>query len=266
MATDAELRDALQASRLEVVGRLVESSNNALVVKFQCANEERTAVYKPAAGERPLWDFPDATLARREVAAYLLSEQLGWSLVPLTVWRDDGPGGPGMCQLWVDGGPPAEYIDLFRPGAVPKEWLPILEGRDASGDPVVLAHADSPVLERLVIFDLLANNADRKAGHLIAAAEPHPGRLWAIDHGITFHVEPKLRTVLWGFAERPLPAELREAVQRFVDDSATFSASVRGHISKGEIAAVTARATALLNSAEFPLPDGRGPAVPWPIF
>ena len=266
MATDADLRDSLLASDLDPVGRLVDSSNNALVVRFEHGGKEEAAVYKPASGERPLWDFPDATLARREVAAYLLSDLLGWNQVPLTVWREDGPAGPGMCQLWVDGTAPDDYIHLFRPQAVPADWLPILDGRDATNEPVVLAHADSSVLERLVIFDYLANNADRKAGHLIAGADSQGSRLWAIDHGITFHAEPKLRTVLWGFAQREIPADLLTAVRRFLDDVPIFAELVREHLSAEEIAAVSHRAVELLRNAEFPVPSGQSPAVPWPIF
>lgn len=266
MATDVDLQQALAHGELDVVGRLVDSSNNALVVKISIGNEERSAVYKPAAGERPLWDFPDATLGRREVAAYLLSEHLGWRQVPLTVWRQDGPGGSGMCQLWVDGESAADHIDLFSPDSVPADWLPILEGRDSANEPVVLAHRDSRSLERLAIFDLLANNADRKAGHLIATADTGTEKLWAIDHGITFHTEPKLRTVLWGFAGRTLPISIADDIRRFLADFDGFAASVSDHLSDHEIRAVQQRANELLDRNEFPLPSGQGPAVPWPIF
>lgn len=208
----------------------------------------------------------DETLGRREVAAFLLSQHLGWCQVPTTVWRDEGPAGPGMCQLWVEGEPPTEYISLFAPDSVPDGWLPILEGRDGANQAVVLAHADCKLLERLVVFDFLANNADRKAGHLIASNEAGVEHLWAIDHGIAFHVEPKLRTVLWGFVGRGLPAEIIDDLESFLSATDRFSVDVSAHISADEVYAVRHRAEVLLTSKQFPIPAGNGPAVPWPIF
>ena len=266
MAIDAEVALTLSTGSFEVVGRLVDSSNNALVVRTALGGQALTAVYKPAAGERPLWDFPDATLGRREVAAYLLSEHLGWGLVPLTVWREDGPGGPGMVQRWIEGDEATSFINLFGPQEVPVGWFPILEGRDATNEAVVLAHSDSPQLQRMAVFDVLANNADRKGGHLIATGESQVERVWAIDHGITFHTEPKLRTVLWGFAGRPLSAALLADVEAFVEDFSAFREQVSAHLDPDEVEVVRARARRLLESGEFPGPSGDGPAVPWPIF
>lgn len=266
MATDVEFEDGLRTAPLEVIGRLVESSNNALVVQAVLNEETLTAVYKPSAGERPLWDFPDSTLGRRECAAYTLSEHLGWHLVPLTIWRDEGPNGPGMVQRWIDGIEAHRFINLFRPSKVPSDWLTILEGRDAGNEAVVLAHSQSEWLQRLAAFDVLANNADRKAGHLIQTPSAEGERVWAIDHGVTFHRQPKLRTVLWGFAGQPLGEDVGRAIESFLADFSAFGDAVVGDLDSEEVAAVAVRASMLVTSGKFPGPPADGPAVPWPIF
>ncbi|MFA7265322.1 MAG: SCO1664 family protein [Candidatus Nanopelagicales bacterium] len=266
MATDASLSIALTIDPIDVVGRLVDSSNNALVADLVVSGETRRVVYKPAAGERPLWDFPDGELGRREVAAYHLSAFLGWDQIPMTVWRDDGPAGPGMCQLWIDGGTPDDYISLFAPTTVPTGWLAILQGVDSAGSEVVLAHADDVALQRLAIFDHLANNADRKAGHLIVATDEETPRLWAIDHGLTFHTEPKLRTVLWGFADRELPPSIAKDIASFLNRFDGFARSVSAHLTDECLAGVNTRARELIERGCFPVPRDDGPAVPWPIF
>ncbi len=181
---------------MEIEGRLVEASN--ITLRVQLSDDVR-AVYKPIRGERPLWDFPDGSLAAREVAAYELSHALGWDLVPLTVMRD-GPLGPGSCQLWLDElvEPPVGFIAAQE---LPPDWLPVASARDEEGNPYVLAHADDPNLLRLALFDALVNNADRKGGHVLSTPD---GALFGVDHGVCFHTDDKLRTVLWGFAGRPI--------------------------------------------------------------
>lgn len=266
MATDDSRSTALATGPLTVVGRLVDSSNNALVADLEVAGELRRVVYKPAAGERPLWDFPDGELGRREVAAFHLSASLGWDQVPLTVWRDEGPAGAGMCQLWIDGGTPDDYISLFAPAAVPADWLAILQGVDSVGAEVVLAHADVVELQRLAVFDYLANNADRKAGHLIVSEGDGIARLWAIDHGLTFHTEPKLRTVLWGFTGEELPRTIAIDIASFLERFGDFERSVSAHLPDEGLARVNARARELIEVGRFPAPRDDGPAVPWPIF
>lgn len=266
MATAAELAQALATEPLEVSGRLVDSSNHAMLARLEVAGQPYQVVYKPLAGERPLWDFPDGELGRREVAAYLLSSSLGWQQVPLTVWREDGPMGPGMCQLWVDGDSPEPFIELFTPDSVPADWIKVLQGFDGSGCPVVLAHADSIELQRLAVFDYLANNADRKAGHLIVTRQGRVPRLWAIDHGLTFHVEPKLRTVLWGFADRELPAAIKDSLGLLTAEFETFAAAASEQLDDLSIEWVRKRAERLIEEGTFPTPQAEGPAVPWPIF
>ncbi len=157
---------------------------------------EVSVVYKPIAGERPLWDFPEGKLAQREVAAYVISEALGWNVVPRT-WLRDGPMGTGMVQLWQNTDPEQAAVTLVPANAMPpKGWCHVLDGLDADDRPVSLIHEDSPELRRMAVFDIVVNNADRKGGHVLEMADGHRH---GVDHGLTFHTEHKLRTILWGW-------------------------------------------------------------------
>jgi uncharacterized repeat protein (TIGR03843 family) len=218
-------------------------------------------VYKPIAGERPLWDFPDGTLAAREVAAYTVSEAFGWELVPRTVMRD-GPYGPGMCQQWINPDGKAEQFLAVLPARAAGRagWCPIIEVGLAGGGTGVLAHRDSPALRRIALFDLVINNADRKGGHVL----PGPGgRLYAIDHGVSFHVEDKVRTLLWGFADRELTADERDSLSRLRADPA-LAKQLGELLAEDELAAFHARLDDLLAHGRFPGPDGRLRPIPWP--
>jgi uncharacterized repeat protein (TIGR03843 family) len=220
-------------------------------------------VYKPVRGERPLWDFPDGTLADREYAAYLVSEALGWSIVPPTVLRD-GPHGRGMCQLWID---EERLDDTDLVGFVPQRDLPhgwhaIAAARDEAGERYVLGHADDPALARIATFDAVINNGDRKGGHIFAVAG---GPVCGVDHGVAFSVEGKLRTVLWGWAGTPLPEPHRNALTELSralegDLAATLSA----HLTAAEVTAVRRRVDRLLSTGRFPQPSTDWPALPWP--
>ncbi len=166
-------------------------------VSIQC-------VYKPVAGERPLWDFPDGTLAGREVAAYLVSEALGWDVVPPTVLRGDAPAGIGMVQAWREPDPGQDPVDLVPEGTVPEGYLHVLDAYDGDDRPISLVHEDSDALRRMAVFDVVVNNADRKGGHVLAMTDGHR---FGVDHGVAFNVDDKLRTVLWGWAHEPLEPE-----------------------------------------------------------
>lgn len=192
----------LADGELTVLGRIRSASNATFLCESTLGLRSLHCVYKPVSGERPLWDFPDGTLAGRELSAYLVSTQLGWNLVPHTIIRD-GPAGIGMLQLWVqqpgdavdsDPLPGPDLVDLFpahrpRPG-----YLPVLRAYDYAGDEVVLMHADDIRLRRMAVFDVLINNADRKGGHILCGID---GQVYGVDHGLCLHVENKLRTVLW---------------------------------------------------------------------
>lgn len=232
---------------MQVEGRLVEASNVTLRVQL---SDSVRAVYKPIRGERPLWDFPDGSLAAREVAAYELSRALGWELVPLTVMRD-GPLGPGSCQLWLDEvvEPPVGFIAAQE---LPRDWLPVASARDEEGHPYVLAHADDPYLLRLALFDAVVNNADRKGGHVLSTPD---GGLYGVDHGVCFHVDDKLRTVLWGFAGRAVPqADLTRL--RGVN-----LAGLDGLLSNEELDALAER---IAKTEVLPMPPDDRHAIPWP--
>lgn len=240
----------LREAPLHVLGRLPDSSNNALL----CSVGETRVVYKPQAGEQPLWDFPAGTLSRREKAAAVLDGLLGFGLVPPTAWRQTGPAGPGTVQVWIDG-----QIDLgiFPPEALPEDWVAVVDAETADG-PVVLAHRTDLATQQMIIFDALANNADRKGGHLLRDGSGLSG----IDHGVTFHEEPKLRTVLWGLRGDPVPDEILAAVEQAVVD---FSA-LEPWLTHSEVAATTRRAAQLLDSGVYPAPTGTWPALPWPLI
>nr|WP_199906991.1 SCO1664 family protein [Aeromicrobium chenweiae] len=225
---------------------------------------EVAVAYKPISGERPLWDFPDGCLAHREVAAYLVSEVLGWDVVPRT-WLRDGPLGPGMVQLWQDVDPTQDAVDLVPSDAVPEQgWRHVFDGFDAHDRPVSLIHEDSPELRRMAVFDIVVNNADRKGGHVL---EMVSGHRHGIDHGLTFHAEHKLRTVLWGWIGEDLSEdELAgvERVRRALDEE--LAAVLAPLVEPFEIAALIGRCERLLRTARFPAPRGEMPPIPWPPF
>ena len=257
----------LATGEMRVLGRLAEASNLALLAEIATDDGNIRCIYKPVAGERPLWDFPGAALAAREVLTAEVARCFGWDLVPPTTWREDGPAGAGMCQVWVDAvdDPP---VALFPSGEVPEDWCEVAEGRDASGDPIVLAHESTSALQRMVILDAVINNGDRKGGHVLRRED---GSVAGIDHGVTFHAENKLRTVLWGWAGLPIPQALvaevsagapgfRDLVAHWGSDTPARSA----HLSADEVRAALERLDALLEMGTFPMPGGQWPSLPWP--
>ena len=253
----------LAEADLVVEGRLSGASNATLRCRAEVDDRPLHVVVKPVAGERPLWDFPQWTLTRRELAAYELSAALGWDLVPPTVWREDGPGGPGMCQLWIDEDPARGHVDVVKPRAVPPGWRTVLEAEDGSGRPVLLVHSDDPALQRLAVLDVLLNNADRKGGHVLTDTQ---GRLWGIDHGVTFAVEDKLRTVLWGWVGERIPTGVVADVARLHDLLSSTFDPVDRWLAEEEREALRDRVRHLLDHPVLPEPAGHWPAIPWPVF
>jgi uncharacterized repeat protein (TIGR03843 family) len=254
--------DLLRHGEIALEGRLLGASNTTLRGFITFAGVTVRCVYKPVRGERPLWDFPEGTLAGREVAAYLVSAATGWDVVPPTVLRD-GPLGVGACQIWVD--EPAQVqplVDFVPVAELPDGWLRIAEAEDEDGDAYLLAHADDAGLARLALFDAVVNNADRKGGHVLHTGDGH---LYGIDHGICFHTEDKLRTVLWGWVGRPLPAEARAvlaAVRQELDGG--LGASLSAVLTDAEVTATAMRVNRLLETGVFPEPVPGWPPVPWP--
>ncbi|MFI6351363.1 SCO1664 family protein [Streptomyces sp. NPDC050743] len=258
---DSAAAELLARGELTVRGRIREASNAALFCTIALDGREASCIYKPVAGERPLWDFPDGTLAAREVAAYEVSEATGWGLVPPTVLRD-GPYGEGMCQLWIDVQAEAELLALVDAEEPEPGWKAIGLAEVGEGRTALLVHADDERLRRLAVLDAVINNADRKGGHLLPTTD---GRLYGIDHGVTFNVENKLRTLLWGWAGEPLTPEavdvlggLHGALDGPLGDRLTAL------ITAAEIDATRARVEALLSTGVHPEPNGEWPAIPWP--
>lgn len=263
--------EVLRRGELTVLGRIRSASNATFLCEAHLDDQETHCVYKPVAGEAPLWDFPDGTLAGREYAAYLVSAALGWDIVPYTIIRD-GPAGSGMVQLWVDqpgdaldddpdAGP--DLVDLVPAGKVPPGYLPILQAYDYAGDEVTLVHADDIRLRRMAVFDVLINNADRKGGHILSGVD---GRVHGVDHGVSLHSEDKLRTVLWGWAGKPVDDETLAQVAILRDDLRSGLGEALGeHVTGREIEALLARTVALLNDPVMPTPDRHRP-IPWPAF
>lgn len=231
---DEVAREVLAHGEVEVIGRMPWSSNATFLARVTLGDGALVAIYKPQAGERPLWDFPEGTLCRREVGAYVLSEVLGWSLVPHTVLRDDAPFGLGALQRFVDHDPDEHYFTL-------------------QGD------ADrEAVFRRIALFDVVANNTDRKGGHVILGDDGH---VWGIDHGVCFHRQWKLRTVIWEHAGEPVPSPLLDAVAcvpRRIDALGEL-------LSRPELEAVVARAERLLKTGRYPLQTGDYRDYPWPM-
>jgi uncharacterized repeat protein (TIGR03843 family) len=235
MADETDAR-VLTEGTMEVHGRIAGSSNATLLVTCRLGDRELMAVYKPLKGERPLWDFPGG-LFRREVAAYLLSEALGWGLVPETVERAEGPFGPGSVQRYVDEDGTSHYFTLRDD----PQW--------------------HPTLMRMCAFDVVANNADRKSGHVLLAED----RLWAIDNGLCFNEEDKLRTVIWDFGGQPLAADDLAALERLAGQGPP--ARVGELLTPTEVAAMVDRAAWLTHLGALPelVDDGGWPPYPWPL-
>lgn len=232
----SEVTAALADGELEVVGLMPNASNATFLVRVHHEGEPDLAVYKPAKGETPLWDFPDGTLHRREVAAFEVSRALGWPNVPPTIVRH-GPEGVGSAQLFVRVDPDHHYFTLQDD------------------------HADA--FRRVALFDIVVNNADRKAGHCLLGED---GRIHVIDHGVCFSTEPKLRTVIWDFMGEPIGSELLEDLARFRTelDDGPAAATLARLLDRDEVGATQERAGRLIDLARFPEPDPGTRPYPWP--
>ncbi|MFE2309807.1 SCO1664 family protein [Streptomyces sp. NPDC059411] len=265
VSTTGELEELLAHGELTVVGRIREASNAVLLCSVTHEGVSTDCVYKPVKGERPLWDFPDGNLAQREVAAYLVSEATGWGLVPPTVLRD-GPYGEGMVQQWIETGesPEAGLLALVEGEEAAEGWRPVAFAEVGEGRTALLVHADDERLRRLSVLDAVINNGDRKGGHLLPTPE---GRLYGIDHGVTFHTEDKLRTLLWGWAGEPLTEEARSvlaSLEARLAPGEPLATRLAELVTTAELDAVRARVALLLRTGTHPQPSGQWPAIPWP--
>ena len=234
MKSTDEIRNHLTMGEINISGRLVDASNATLFGSCTHLGSELSIIYKPIAGERPLWDFADGNLASREYASYLLSELLGWNLVPVTILRD-GPFGEGMVQQWID---IDEDIDL-----------------------ALFYRTDDPRLRRMALFDAILNNTDRKIGHLLPTKD---GEIFGCDHGVTFHVEDKLRTVLWQWRGHTFNDQETAQLKRFIDEFQNWSNLIAELLTDEEKEITRQRVLDLLDSGKFPFPSEDWPAIPWP--
>ncbi len=261
---DYEVETILSQGSLELEGRLLSASNASFLGEVTLDATSLKCVYKPVRGERPLWDFPDGTLAGRERAARLVSQAGGWSVVPPTVLRDDGHFGPGMCQRWVEVDPDITLVDVVGEAFEEPGWLPVLESEDHVGNAVLLIHRDDARLRDMAVLDVVINNADRKGGHVLPESQE---RLWGCDHGVSFHEEPKLRTVLWGWGGDELSEADGDNLRRLLATlDSGLDAELRELLSGVEVSAMRKRATRLLRAGRMPMPRGSWPAIPWPPF
>ena len=252
--------EGFPTGELTLHGRVLPASNATFVGELGGVR----VGYNPIAGERPLWAVPDGTLAAREVASYAVSEALGWNIVPPTV-LGDGPHGPGMVQLWRDEVEDQSPVDIVGEGDLPAGFLHVFDGLDAHDQPVSLVHESSAALRRMALFDVVVNNADRKGGHVLPMADGHRH---GVDHGLTFHVEPKLRTVLWGFVGEPITddeaAGLRRLGTALLGD---LGARLGELLARDEVASTERRLARLLSDGTFPAPASSAyPVIPWPPF
>jgi uncharacterized repeat protein (TIGR03843 family) len=231
---------AITEGSLEIVGLLPRSSNSTFLARATAGGDEAFVVYKPRRGEAPLWDFPEGTLCQREVAAFVVARALGWPDVPPTVLRD-GPAGEGSVQLFVEFDPAKHYFTMAE------EPTPALQDE----------------FRRIAAFDLVVNNADRKSGHCLSALDD--GRVFCVDHGVSFSVEPKLRTVIWEFAGEEIPQELREDVRRLAGElrDGPLRHELRPLLDDEEVETTARRALAVARLERFPYPTGGRP-YPWP--
>lgn len=236
---DIPVVEVLKEAELTIEGEFILGSNSTFFLTATWEGEQFPVVYKPMRGERPLWDFPSRTLAKREVAAFLVSQALGWDLVPPTILRNNAPFGPGMVQIYIEHNPDHHYFNF--------------------------SERERQRLRPVAAFDLLINNADRKGSHVLVDAD---GNIRCIDHGICFHVEEKLRTVIWDFAGQPIPPELLQDIQRFrieLNSSKSFKEELGNYLSIAEIEALALRAENLINNPIFPFPPQERRPYPWPL-
>lgn len=255
--------DLLVHGEMTVLGRILPASNTTFLCRLGPEDSGVRAVYKPVSGERPLWDFTDGTLAHREYAARLVSEALGWSVVPPTVLRD-GSVGPGMVQLWCEPVPHVAPVDLLPDGPLPDGVLHVLDAFDQDDRPVMLVHEDSAALRRMALFDVVVNNTDRKGGHVLAMADGHR---YGVDHGVCFHVDDKLRTVLWGWHGDPVGADDAASLERLGRLLDGDLGDELGRLLTGvEVEATRRRLRRLLREGTFPTPAPGWPSIPWPAF
>jgi uncharacterized repeat protein (TIGR03843 family) len=261
--SDTEIETILTRGSLELEGRLLTASNSSFYGVATLDGVSIDCIYKPVKGERPLWDFPDGTLAGRERAARVISQAGGWNLIPPTVLRD-GRFGLGACQRWIDVDEEVELVDVVAPDFADDGWRAIIQAEDDRGRPVVLVHRDDERLRDMAVLDVVINNADRKGGHVLVEGN---GDLWGCDHGVSLHTDNKLRTVLWGWADEPLrPEDLERLDQLDAALACGLKDELAYLLTSVEIEVLGERVSQLRRRGVMPNPDTSWRAIPWPAF
>lgn len=254
--------DLLLSGEIEIEGLIPDSSNGALKVLVCNSEQNIHAIIKPEVSIRPLWDFPDIDLNNREYATYLLDRALGLHYVPETVMRNVKGIGNSLIQEWVEESD-NDLIIVKSPEDIPKDYLKVLQGYDELNKLITLAHKDDRDLRNLCLFDLVINNADRKGGHLLLDAD---NKMWAIDHGVSWHQESKIRSVLWGWIDVAFNDEDITLLENAKNVLQTWKEQDFEYLSEIEIEQAIKRVNELLEINAFPQPGDQWPAVPWPIF
>jgi len=241
-------------SQLRIIERLPQASNGAFLAELDGVR----VVYKPNHLEKELWDFPTGTLAFRERATYVVDQLLGWNLVPKTDLVETEQGFASV-QNWVEAS--AGLVEIFPAAQVPDKWLGVLDGQGPNGEELTLAHQDLEVLMKIALLDAVVNNADRKGGHILTGDD---GATYAIDHGVTFHDEPKIRTVLWGWAGQDIPTNLLSDLE--AGASKMPDSELKNLLTEFELEATIQRLAELVESGKFATPNDEWPSLPWPLF
>lgn len=254
--------DLLLNGEIEIEGLIPDSSNGALKVLVSNSKQSVEAIIKPEVSIRPLWDFPDLDLNNREYATYLLDRELNLNYVPDTVMRNVEGIGKSLIQEWVTESD-NDLIIVKSPEDIPEEYLKVLQGYDELNKLITLAHKNNRDLRNLCLFDLVINNADRKGGHLLMDSA---NKMWAIDHGVSWHFESKIRTVLWGWIDETFNDQDIALLNNAKKVFKTWKDEKFIYLSKEEIEQAIKRVEGLLKENAFPQPGNQWPAVPWPIF
>ena len=241
-------------TQLKIIEKIANASNGAFLAEL----DDVKVIFKPSHLEKELWDFPTGTLAIRERATFVVNELLGWDLVPQTDLIETSDG-LASVQLWVDAQP--SLVEIFPADQVPSDWLAVLDGQGPSGEELSLAHKDDSTLARIALLDAIVNNADRKGGHVLTDVS---GRSFAIDHGVTFHEEPKLRSVLWGWQDAGIDASLLADITQLSENLPT--SELVELLTESELIATQERIADLLETQRYPNPSDEWPHLPWPLF
>lgn len=258
----SDLETSLSKTEFQAVGRITTASNGALLLKSQDSKDQIRAIFKPKIGIRQLWDFPKDDLIERELASYLLSKASGFNFIPASVMREIHPFGEGMVQYWIEAAE-VSAVKIFSPKKIESGYREVLQANDAAGQLVAVATLESEWIDALTVFDAVINNADRKGSHILTDQN---NQLWAIDHGVTWHAESKLRTILWAQAGENFNENQLAILEKFEQALNQEYLNLTKLVAEEEVVAALHRLVLLKKTGAFPRPSQDWPVIPWPIF